>query len=73
MFGRLTRIAVDLVAISTIIAGVKRSTGFAPATDRIKDPSLRSFFESYFSIGDTIFGFVCGYIVNSTYFRKAIQ
>jgi hypothetical protein len=29
MFGRLTRLAIDLVAISTIIAGVKRSTGFA--------------------------------------------
>lgn len=31
MFGlnRLTRLAIDLVAISTIIAGVKKSTGFA--------------------------------------------
>jgi hypothetical protein len=31
MFGlnRLTRLAFDLVAISTIIAGIKKSTGFA--------------------------------------------
>ena len=29
MFGRITRLAVDLIAISTIIAGVKRTTGFA--------------------------------------------
>lgn len=28
MFGRLTRIAVDLVAVSVVLAGVKRATGF---------------------------------------------
>lgn len=29
MFGRLTRIAIDLVAITTILAGIKRSTGYS--------------------------------------------
>jgi len=73
MFGRLTRLAIDLVAISTILAGVKRSTGFAPSTHLIKDASIRSFFESYFGFGDRIFGLICGYVVNSGYFKKTIQ
>jgi len=29
MFGRLTRLAIDLIAVSTILAGIKRSTGYA--------------------------------------------
>ena len=29
MFGRLTRLAIDLVAISTVLAGVRKFTGFA--------------------------------------------
>jgi hypothetical protein len=29
MFGRLTRLAIDLIAISTIVAGIKKGTGFA--------------------------------------------
>jgi hypothetical protein len=28
MFGKLTRLAIDLVAISTLLAGIARSTGY---------------------------------------------
>jgi len=28
-FGRLSHLALDLIAISTLLAGVKKSTGFA--------------------------------------------
>jgi len=75
MFGlnRLAHLAFDLVALSTIIAGVKRSTGYAPATSLIKDGSLRSFLESYFALGDTVFGMISGYVVNSKYFRRGVE
>ncbi|EIW70678.1 hypothetical protein TREMEDRAFT_28718 [Tremella mesenterica DSM 1558] len=72
MFNRLTRLAIDLLAISTILAGVKRSTGFAPNLLGIQDPSIRTFFQRYFAIGDTIFGMISGYVVNSKYFLKTI-
>lgn len=29
MFGRLTQIAINLVAITTILGGVKRATGYS--------------------------------------------
>lgn len=29
MFGRLTQIAINLVAVATILGGIKRSTGYA--------------------------------------------
>ncbi|ORX36697.1 hypothetical protein BD324DRAFT_626853 [Kockovaella imperatae] len=73
MFGRLTRLTVDLVAISVLIAGVKKSTGYAPRTERIKDTALRRFFDSYFALGDTVFGMVCGFVVNSRYFKRTIE
>ena len=90
MFGlnRLTRLAFDLVALSTIIAGIKKSTGFAlvslifshlivlmyrPATSMIQDNTLRRFLNSYFALGETIFGMMSGFVVNSKYFKRTIQ
>lgn len=72
MFGRLTRVVIDLVAISTILAGVKRATGFAPNVYMIQDHSIRSLLESYFSLGDTVFGMISGFVVNSRYFRRTL-
>ncbi|KAK1924179.1 hypothetical protein DB88DRAFT_270070 [Papiliotrema laurentii] len=73
MFGRLTRLAVDLIAISTILAGVKKTTGFAPSTNKIKDASIRTFLETYFGLGEKVFGLICGFAVSSDYFRRTIE
>ncbi|RSH78165.1 uncharacterized protein EHS24_002624 [Apiotrichum porosum] len=73
MFGRLTRLAIDLVAVATILAGIKRSTGYAVYTGKVKDSSIRSFLDTYLGVGETVFSFMCGFAVSSSYFRRQLD
>ncbi|BEI81249.1 hypothetical protein CcaverHIS002_0204090 [Cutaneotrichosporon cavernicola] len=73
MFGRLTRLAIDLVAISTLLAGIKRSTGYSLHTGRVKDSTWRNLLDAYLGIGENVFAFCCGFAVSSSYFRRQID
>ncbi|GMK54356.1 hypothetical protein CspeluHIS016_0109420 [Cutaneotrichosporon spelunceum] len=73
MFGRLTRIAIDLIAVSTLLAGIKRSTGYALHTGRVKDKTFHNLLVAYLGIGENIFAFCCGFAVSSSYFRRQID
>ncbi|ORX38609.1 hypothetical protein BD324DRAFT_621572 [Kockovaella imperatae] len=70
VLGRLMHYTFDALAISAVIAGVKKSTGFGPATDKIPDSSFKSIADSYFSAGEVIFNLAAGQAVTSDYFKK---
>ncbi|OCH83982.1 DUF1748-domain-containing protein [Obba rivulosa] len=70
MLGRVFHYAMDAVLISTVVAGVRRSTGFTPQTERITDPTARSLAERYLGVGETIFDMIQGTAVNSEYFKR---
>ncbi|KAI0267659.1 DUF1748-domain-containing protein [Gloeopeniophorella convolvens] len=73
VLGRLAHYAFDAILLSTVVAGVKRSTGFVPNTESISDPTMRSFADQYFGVGETIFNAIQGTAVNSTYFKRGEQ
>ncbi|KAL4066752.1 hypothetical protein V8B97DRAFT_1868368 [Scleroderma yunnanense] len=68
--GRIVHYAVDAVLVSTILAGIRQSSGFVVQTNVISDPTLRSLAERYLGVGETIFGMAQASAVNSEYFRK---
>lgn len=68
--GRLVHYAVDAVLLSTVVAGVRRSSGFSPKLDTIQDPTMRSVADNYFGIGERIFDMLQGTVVNSQYFSR---
>ncbi|CAD6579773.1 MAG: hypothetical protein TREMPRED_002564 [Tremellales sp. Tagirdzhanova-0007] len=70
VLGRLAHYAFDALAISTILAGVKKSTGFVPATNLIPDSSVKTVADSYFSAGETIFNIASGQAVTSQWFKR---
>ncbi|CAL1716599.1 unnamed protein product [Somion occarium] len=70
VLGRLFHYAADAVLLSTVLAGVKRSSGFVPATNNIGDDTMRSVAEKYLGIGETIFDMIQGTVVNSAYFKR---
>ncbi|KAF7312136.1 hypothetical protein MIND_00226000 [Mycena indigotica] len=70
VLGRLVHYAVDAVLLSTLAAGVRRSSGFAPNAESISDPTLRSVAERYFGVGETIFDMIQATAVNSPYFKR---
>ncbi|KAL1405430.1 putative protein [Vanrija pseudolonga] len=73
MFGKLTRLAIDLVAISTLLAGIARSTGYHFNTRRFKDATIRNLLDSYLAIGDNVFAFASGFAVSSSFFYRKID
>lgn len=70
VLGRLLHYGVDAVLLSTVVAGIRRSSGFTPQTESIADPTIRSVAERYLGIGETIFDAVQATVVNSQYFKR---
>ncbi|KAI0326481.1 DUF1748-domain-containing protein [Cubamyces sp. BRFM 1775] len=70
MLGRLFHIAGDVVLVSTVLAGVKRSSGFAVDTEKISDPTIRGVADKFLGVGETIFDMIQGTAVNSEYFKR---
>ncbi|KZT57928.1 DUF1748-domain-containing protein [Calocera cornea HHB12733] len=73
VLGRLVHYAADAVLLSTLLAGVKRSSGFAPDTLLITDPTARSVVDKYLAVGDTIFDLVQATAVNSSYWKREVR
>lgn len=48
-------------------------TGYSIQTSLFTDTAIRSFIDSYLSVGETVFGMLSGYAVNSRYFKRNIE
>jgi len=71
MLGRLVHYTFDAVLLSTVVAGVRRSSGFEPQTALIPEATVRSVAESFLGVGETIFDIVQAAAVNSSYWRRS--
>jgi len=70
VFGRIVHYTVDAVLLSTVVAGVRRSSGFTPETSAISDPTIRSLADRFLGVGESVFEMVQGTAVNSAYFKR---
>jgi len=71
MLGRLVHYTLDAVLVSTVIAGVRRSSGFSPDASKISDSTARSVAEKFLGVGETVFDVIQGTAVNSPYFKRS--
>jgi hypothetical protein len=55
------------------LTSIVQTLRYRPATSMIQDNTLRRFLNSYFMLGETIFGMMSGFVVNSRYFKRTIQ
>ncbi|KAF8516130.1 DUF1748-domain-containing protein [Hysterangium stoloniferum] len=70
VLGRLVHYTVDAVLLSTVLAGVRRSSGFTIDTPLLTDPTLKSVADRFLGVGETVFDVVQATAVNSSYFKK---
>jgi len=68
--GRIAHYAIDAALLSTVLAGIRRSSGFTPDTNSISDPTMRGVAERFLGFGETVFDMAQATAVNSQYFRK---
>ena len=70
VLGRLAHYTLDAVLVSTVFAGVRRSSGFSPDASSISDPTVRSVTEKFLGVGETVFDMIQATAVNSSYFKR---
>nr|CAG8491570.1 5530_t:CDS:2 [Entrophospora candida]CAG8492618.1 372_t:CDS:2 [Entrophospora candida] len=68
--GKIVHIAIDAVLISAVLAGIKKSTGYTVATNRIGNPDLRTAVTKFLTIGEVVVESSVTYISTSAYFEK---
>ncbi|TDL25578.1 DUF1748-domain-containing protein [Rickenella mellea] len=73
VLGRLVHYTVDAVLLSTVLAGVKRSSGFTPETSKIGDPTIRSIVDRFLGVGDSIFDTMQATAISSGYFKRNVR
>jgi len=71
VLARLVHYTVDAVLLSTVVAGVRRSSGFTLDASAIPDPTVRSVAEKFLGVGETVFDMIQATAVNSSYFKKS--
>ncbi|KAF8876734.1 hypothetical protein BD779DRAFT_1449117 [Infundibulicybe gibba] len=70
VLARLLHYTVDAVLLSTVVAGVRRTSGFSPDSSSISDPTVRSIADKFFGVGETVFDVIQAQAVTSTYFKR---
>lgn len=71
MMGRLVHYAADALMVSTILAGVKHSTGTTLDTTKVTEPNVRSAVQYYLSAGEFLFNRAVSFAQGSQFFRPA--
>ncbi|KAG2235054.1 DUF1748-domain-containing protein [Thamnidium elegans] len=60
----------DAILITTVLAGIKRSTGIQPATSKIESTTIRGYVDKYLGFGEWVFDMSVVYFSHSSYFTK---
>lgn len=69
--GRLTRYALDAMMVSTVLAGIKHTSGLTPDLTRIEEPNIRGVLQKYLDAGNFCFETALSMAQGSNYFRLA--
>ncbi|KAI8876926.1 DUF1748-domain-containing protein [Backusella circina FSU 941] len=70
MFNKVAHLAFDAILITTVLAGIKRSTGLEAATTKIENKTVREYVDKYLGFGEWMFDMTAVYLQHSSYFKK---
>ncbi|CAO1613240.1 unnamed protein product [Jaminaea pallidilutea] len=84
MLGRIAHYTFDAVLVSTVLAGVKRHTGFTPESDpnaKLHTPvplissndTTHYYFRKYLGVGEYVFDRASGFASRSVHFKKVLS
>ncbi|PLW41955.1 hypothetical protein PCANC_11067 [Puccinia coronata f. sp. avenae] len=68
--GRITHYAIDLALVSTVLAGIKRNTGYSVNVQQLPEGPPRTVTSSYLQAGEKIFDYISAYSHTSAYFHR---
>ncbi|CAH7686340.1 hypothetical protein BY996DRAFT_4601562 [Phakopsora pachyrhizi] len=68
--GRLTHYAFDLALISTILAGIKRNSGYSVKFTTLPEGFPQNIVSSYLALGENAFDYLSNYSIKSSSFKR---
>ncbi|WFD34315.1 hypothetical protein MCUN1_001154 [Malassezia cuniculi] len=68
---RITRYAIDAMMVSTVLSGIKHTSGLSLDLTRVDEPTIRRILEKYLEAGDFCFETALSMAQGSSYFRLA--
>ncbi|KAK9454880.1 hypothetical protein V1511DRAFT_501235 [Dipodascopsis uninucleata] len=70
MIGKIFHISFDLVLVSALLAGVKRSTGLEFKTETIESSDFRTAVTRYLDVGEWVLDTGVAFMSSSPYFTR---
>ncbi|GAA5860176.1 hypothetical protein JCM1840_002802 [Sporobolomyces johnsonii] len=70
VLGRLVHYTVDIVLVSTVLAGMKAQTGFQISTAPLPEGAARQTADTILSLGERVFNMAAGMSYTSGYFER---
>ncbi|KAJ1884358.1 hypothetical protein LPJ66_010649 [Kickxella alabastrina] len=67
--GKLVHYSIDLVLVSTTLAGIRRSAGLTPAVDDTKG-TVNVAIKKYLQVGESVIDYISPSLAASGYFKR---
>ncbi|CAI4377891.1 AIC_G0025680.mRNA.1.CDS.1 [Saccharomyces cerevisiae] len=67
---KLVHISIDLVLVSTCLAGIKRNTGLTPKVETLDNQTMRNYMKRYLNLGESVYDYSVATCGSSTYFAR---
>ncbi|CCC70902.1 hypothetical protein NCAS_0G00150 [Naumovozyma castellii] len=68
--GKVIHVSVDLVLVSTCLAGIKRNTGLAFKLETIENQTARDYSRRYLKMGESVYDYSVASCGSSSYFER---
>ncbi|AMD23020.1 HHR251Wp [Eremothecium sinecaudum] len=70
LFGKVIHFSIDVVLVSTCLAGIKRNTGLTLKTDYLGDGPVKEYTNKLLNMGDSVFDYAVATCGSSSYFKR---
>ncbi|AAS53669.1 AFR298Cp [Eremothecium gossypii ATCC 10895] len=70
LLGKAVHISIDLVLVSTCLAGIRRNTGLTVKLDNVQDNFIKDYTEKLLNVGESAFDYAVAYCGSSSSFQR---
>ncbi|CCH43007.1 putative secreted protein [Wickerhamomyces ciferrii] len=70
LLGKAFHVSIDLVLVSTALAGIKRNTGLTLKPDIAGDAEKQGYLKKYLDVGEYVFDYSVAFMSSSDYFAR---
>lgn len=71
LFLKSIHLGADLLAVSAVLAGIRRNTGLTPDLDQIPNESARYYTKKYLGLGELVLDTSSAFMSQSEFFKRS--